>query len=1297
MEEDDFEMIRRALKSSLRKVSTRAYPVLVVATDGPQLSSSRDRLQLSYSIDESELWSSIDEPQRRGAYVQYDLLDQIGRRALEKPVEICPVPRQSQRRLLKQDEGRKVARENIRRIQLYTKRHFGQVEFAEPKLLEPPCEWDFIMSSPISEILTGSSLPQDMVIFIALQIQADCSEPGIRRVITNALTLSDCLISWADKAALEAVKDAADDDDDDDHYLHATFNDEKAPQSIQSRKVKDVIDRIKRDKNEFEWEYPLIGSIVEPDEIDCTWADIDIDRATKSTIDRIISRYGSNYGVGNYGILKSGGVQGALLYGPPGSGKTHLTRILAKESHATMIHVSAAEVLRKWVGETEKLLKALFRLGRMLFPSIIFIDEADALLRIRKESDPEWVISQINSFLGEADGLLKRRKSAFLLLATNNPLELDKAVLRRVPAKIYMGPPTSDARQEIFRICLRDEDLHSSVDIHELASRTHRYSGSDINAVCFHAASVCQFDLETSANGMEEMKALPRRVLTMVHFDEALEAISPTITESVMRPVSHFASEFDPPAFATTQAYERERDQALYNQLKGTETRRSKDMDIQDVTKVEALAESDRNVSVHGTDHLQPAVSHTGPQPILSLNYNSLDNSRREIRLLELLDTETSENGGPIQCSMHTVSFDENPAFAALSYVWGDPDQTGEVWVDDYRVQVRVNLIAALRWAKVHWQKLFPSRPASELRIWADALCIDQENISERNHQVAMMGQLYTKAEIVLCSIASQDVEICLALELYRKIHETLFLSESPPSVSDLVHRRWLARIPSLVNVANKHRRDRGPAWNALSAFSGLRYWRRAWIVQEIFLAQQVLLICDAESLDFKYLFEISSLLNLRELQRGQFEQPRHADNFVDCEKCYETITSPAPVLEIYGFKNSGMSSRMARAELQNSLLGLSVKLEASDPRDVIYGLLGLSKLPIAVDYNQEPGTVFAQYLQHWTRRLNKEQRDDQDAAQTAQASAAFTFCLAIAGLGIWRRDEVTTSPSWTPNISSPMARQRLPDKGLLYGALKFWHFPDLFGPRHHIDIVNSSLLVDGFVLDSVARSTVMMMFNDGSLHWSFWDHINDFISKNPTYVTGIPTLQALLRVMTGCNSNATLPLGETHAKEIIARGLLLMDLWAFPTNDSGVRRPSIRLIDSRFNPDQTSWDATQAYRWLCRAAYPEYPALAEVVPDSMFDWEIGAKSRDTGMPTEWEESALIHSVGGFVGMCPEDVSEKDLICVIEGCNKPVILRQVGDHYNLIGTCYVLGIMNWDEVRDKVQKEKLERHRFEIR
>ena len=126
----------------------------------------------------------------------------------------------------------------------------------------------------------------------------------------------------------------------------------------------------------------------------------------------------------------------------------------------------------------------------MLSPSTIFIDEADFLFRQPKSSDQSWERGQVTQLLREADGLRKTKGSQrppFLLLASNHPLNLDPAVLRRTPVHFYLGHPDTDALRNIVTRLLREEDLDRSLSLQILAEKSERYTGSDLFSLCQQA------------------------------------------------------------------------------------------------------------------------------------------------------------------------------------------------------------------------------------------------------------------------------------------------------------------------------------------------------------------------------------------------------------------------------------------------------------------------------------------------------------------------------------------------------------------------------------------------------------------------------------------------------------------------------------------------------------------------------------------------------------------------------------------------------------------------------------------
>jgi len=272
------------------------------------------------------------------------------------------------------------------------------------------------------------------------------------------------------------------------------------------------------------------------------WDDIELETDIKNRVMRMMAFNLRGTNSKDTGLLKNAKIGGALLYGPPGTGKTHLARILAKTSHVAMIHVSTADIVSKWVGETEKYIKALFSLARMIWPCIIFIDEADSLFRSRQKSRNSWEVDQVNQLLSEADGLVRNPKAPFLVLATNYPQLLDHAILRRVPGRIYMGLPTEKGLESLFGLFLRDEQPKPIVNNKTLATMTHMYTGADIRNLCMLAAQACA---DVSA-AVSDTAAGTTNGLTMSHFEEAFRTCGPTGSKQDLEGIRLFAEQFDP-------------------------------------------------------------------------------------------------------------------------------------------------------------------------------------------------------------------------------------------------------------------------------------------------------------------------------------------------------------------------------------------------------------------------------------------------------------------------------------------------------------------------------------------------------------------------------------------------------------------------------------------------------------------------------------------------------------------------------------------------------------------------------
>lgn len=176
---------------------------------------------------------------------------------------------------------------------------------------------------------------------------------------------------------------------------------------------------------------------------------------------------------------------GVLLHGPPGCGKTLIAKATAKEAGTRFINLDLSILTDKWYGESQKLAAAVFTLAVKLQPCIIFIDEIDSFLRARNSTDHEATAMMKAQFMSLWDGLITDPNCTVIIMgATNRPQDLDRAILRRMPATFHIPMPNVLQRQKILELTLENEPVADDVDILRLARLTDGFSGSDLRELC---------------------------------------------------------------------------------------------------------------------------------------------------------------------------------------------------------------------------------------------------------------------------------------------------------------------------------------------------------------------------------------------------------------------------------------------------------------------------------------------------------------------------------------------------------------------------------------------------------------------------------------------------------------------------------------------------------------------------------------------------------------------------------------------------------------------------------------------
>ncbi|KAJ7632559.1 hypothetical protein FB45DRAFT_912768 [Roridomyces roridus] len=315
---------------------------------------------------------------------------------------------------------------------------------------------------------------------------------------------------------------------------------------LESGEVDEVVERLKSDPNLDSHERRLLPCIVNAASMPTSFSQVHLPAHTIDAVRTIVSLPLLHPEAFQQGILKEHGMTGCLLFGPPGTGKTLVVRALAKEAGCRMMAISPSDVMDMYVGEGEKLVKAVFSIARRLAPCVVFLDEIDALLGARvsgrETSSTSAHRGVLTEFMQEMDGLRSAKEDGVIVIgATNRPFDLDDAVLRRLPRRLLVDLPGEPEREEILKILLRDETLESC------QKKTESFSGSDLKHLCVAAALDAVKEnvvvpwstaaATDSSSATAEDGAVPPppttvpRTLHIRHFDKAFKEITPSSSE----------------------------------------------------------------------------------------------------------------------------------------------------------------------------------------------------------------------------------------------------------------------------------------------------------------------------------------------------------------------------------------------------------------------------------------------------------------------------------------------------------------------------------------------------------------------------------------------------------------------------------------------------------------------------------------------------------------------------------------------------------------------------------------------
>ena len=258
-----------------------------------------------------------------------------------------------------------------------------------------------------------------------------------------------------------------------------------------------------------------------------TWADVVLADETREQVMEILNVFSQPDLARDLGVTPPAGI---LLHGPPGTGKTTIAKAMASEVQASFFEQSAADLTSKWAGESEQKVAKLFAKARANRPSIIFIDELDALLRRRTgDTNAKWEERVLSQFLRELDGL-RGGEGVLLVGATNRPDVMDEAIVGRRLTPVEVGLPGATGRLQLLRLLCQDVQLDEAVNLREVASLTEGMSGADLrrlrNAAGMKALTRLSKTPSSDSNGGGSSTQTKREAaVTMEDFHASLDVL----------------------------------------------------------------------------------------------------------------------------------------------------------------------------------------------------------------------------------------------------------------------------------------------------------------------------------------------------------------------------------------------------------------------------------------------------------------------------------------------------------------------------------------------------------------------------------------------------------------------------------------------------------------------------------------------------------------------------------------------------------------------------------------------------
>lgn len=578
--------------------------------------------------------------------------------------------------------------------------------------------------------------------------------------------------------------------------------------------------------------------------------------------------------------------------------------------------------------------------------------------------------------------------------------------------------------------------------------------------------------------------------------------------------------------------------------------------------------------------------------------YVPVNPDKHEIRLLKLARGELKD---PISCSLIHASLDGHPPYEALSYAWGCKNQSCKIFIDDQDFHVTQNLKAALTRLR--------SKKEDRL-LWVDAICINQDDIPERNTQVAQMQTVYKNARNVRIWLGEEENQSDLAIQLLMELKDRGMSRQwIRDSLTSGFYQDWYI---ALLNMLLRP------------------YWQRLWVVQEVAFAGNAVIHCGKSSIPYEIALEFTKVFD--KVCEQLIEHERNL-NMVMIRSQY-LIAGPNVLPE------PGKARTSTRASLLDVMIGYAEK-GASDPRDKVYGLIGVSninnnlKRNLPIDYGLPVSEVYRRLVQVVVKETNR---------------IDILSCCMRNNPSLHNPETLQADlPSWTPD----------------------W--------RHKPQIETLSHLLDSISADGLKHADAVFSKDGTTLTVKgFCVGLINFCG---------PTFQSHAKIHEEEKMNQSF--GELVLCILQWRSVILNSPMNEEGQDTFYRMLAMNMTINldNFKIWWKEWEENLRQRQSAQISREQISVLSSIraLLRGRFMFMSFKTTTDVQLSTTEFVSNTKPFLKGLIGLAPEAARENDLICVLLGCRCPVILRRTDDHFILIGEVWVNGYM-YGEVLEEAAK-----------